>query len=344
MSPIAVLATTTLAITTPQVVIVTTTSAVSIEQIKLNRVLKRGTTGEDVKKLQQVLASFPDIYPEGLITGYFGKLTEKAVRQLQAKQGIVSSGSPETTGFGQVGPKTLSVINEVVITGSSGGVSVPTQESGATVLQSNIKTTNTPQSLVTVSSTSSIPIVIPQNTASTTYTSSSGFGSGGVSPSTPIFVVEPHPAVQATSSDASSTPNPPPPSPLPASDTTGPTITNLSITPTTVAAGGQVSFTATAEDPSGVQNLVYVIQYPGTSYSLQPNCNFNGVTSGTCAFGESVDHGIKDPTILGDYVITSIRITDTLGNVATYYPNGTVSGGASATHSLSIPAITVTAL
>ena len=40
------------------------------------------------------------------ITGYFGLITEKAVQQWQKEHAIVSSGSPATTGYGAVGPKT----------------------------------------------------------------------------------------------------------------------------------------------------------------------------------------------------------------------------------------------
>ena len=42
------------------------------EELKLTRSLKRGESGEEVKKLQEYLKQFPDIYPEGLITGFFG--------------------------------------------------------------------------------------------------------------------------------------------------------------------------------------------------------------------------------------------------------------------------------
>ncbi|MBI4132667.1 MAG: peptidoglycan-binding protein [Candidatus Sungbacteria bacterium] len=70
----------------------------------LVRTLREGTTGDDVKILQSVLAADPEIYPEGLITGYFGRLTAQAVRRYQAKHGI------ETVGA--VGPKTLRKLNE----------------------------------------------------------------------------------------------------------------------------------------------------------------------------------------------------------------------------------------
>lgn len=75
-----------------------------------SRTLYRGVsdsnTGGEVTKLQKILAADPTVYPEGLVTGYYGSLTEKAVQSWQAKQGIASSGSSATTGYGVVGPQT----------------------------------------------------------------------------------------------------------------------------------------------------------------------------------------------------------------------------------------------
>ncbi|HEY4475838.1 MAG TPA: peptidoglycan-binding domain-containing protein, partial [Candidatus Paceibacterota bacterium] len=44
-------------------------------------------------------------------TSFFGLLTEKAVQRFQASKGIISSGSPGTTGYGFVGPKTRVALN-----------------------------------------------------------------------------------------------------------------------------------------------------------------------------------------------------------------------------------------
>jgi len=81
------------------------------------RSLVFGVRGADVTELQKSLASLPfggpDIYPEGLVTGYFGRLTEGAVKRFQAKHEIVSSGLPVTTGYGIFGPKTRAKFKEV---------------------------------------------------------------------------------------------------------------------------------------------------------------------------------------------------------------------------------------
>ena len=45
------------------------------------------------------------------MTGYYGQLTKAGVERFQAEQGIVSSGTPATTGYGRVGPKTRYALN-----------------------------------------------------------------------------------------------------------------------------------------------------------------------------------------------------------------------------------------
>ncbi|MDP2650309.1 MAG: peptidoglycan-binding protein [bacterium] len=77
--------------------------------LALKRTLYYGVRGDDVRELQEFLRSVGDYeYPE--ITGYFGLATEKAVQRYQARSGIVSSGTPYTTGYGVVGPKTSSAM------------------------------------------------------------------------------------------------------------------------------------------------------------------------------------------------------------------------------------------
>lgn len=63
-----------------------------------------GTVGSAVRTLQELLARETDVYPEALVTGYYGPLTRRAVQRFQMKHGVVSSaGEP---GYGYVGPKT----------------------------------------------------------------------------------------------------------------------------------------------------------------------------------------------------------------------------------------------
>lgn len=68
--------------------------------------LKEGDKNENVKALQALLAADTTIYPEGLITGFYGPLTTKAVRKFQEKHGL------EKVGF--IGPKTKLKLNELL--------------------------------------------------------------------------------------------------------------------------------------------------------------------------------------------------------------------------------------
>lgn len=72
----------------------------------LSNYLGYGSTGTDVYKLQTFLASNSDIYPAGLVTGYYGPLTEAAVQQYQLSYGISMVGA--------VGPVTLASVNNTM--------------------------------------------------------------------------------------------------------------------------------------------------------------------------------------------------------------------------------------
>lgn len=86
----------------------------------IGRVLKLGTSGDDVTRLQQFLARDPSVYPEAVISGYYGSLTQAAVQRWQTKYNVVSSGTPDTTGFGVVGPRTAAAISLLCSTGGGG--------------------------------------------------------------------------------------------------------------------------------------------------------------------------------------------------------------------------------
>jgi hypothetical protein len=83
---------------------------------KFQRFLKKGMRGEDVKCLQEILKSEgPEIYPEGLVTGYFGPLTFRAVVKFQekySKEILQPFGLKKGTGF--VGFLTLKKLNSIL--------------------------------------------------------------------------------------------------------------------------------------------------------------------------------------------------------------------------------------
>jgi PKD repeat protein len=76
----------------------------------VSRVLKRGATGVDVNRLQQFLALDPAVYPEAQVSGYYGALTEAAVKRFQCKNKLVCDGTPDSTGYGVTGPRTAALM------------------------------------------------------------------------------------------------------------------------------------------------------------------------------------------------------------------------------------------
>lgn len=54
--------------------------------------LKEGSENDDVRKLQELLASDSTLYPRGLITGYYGALTSEAVKRFQTRHGLTVTG------------------------------------------------------------------------------------------------------------------------------------------------------------------------------------------------------------------------------------------------------------
>lgn len=76
---------------------------------QLTAELDYGQTSTNVTNLQIFLASAPNIYPQGLVTGYFGPLTKSAVMNFQNAYGIYQAG--------RVGPQTLAKINSLIASG-----------------------------------------------------------------------------------------------------------------------------------------------------------------------------------------------------------------------------------
>jgi hypothetical protein len=81
--------------------------------------LSPGSRGAVVTDLQNFLIE-QGLLASGNATGYFGPLTTKALQSFQAAQGIVTSGSPTTTGFGNFGPQTRNTINSLYSHTSTG--------------------------------------------------------------------------------------------------------------------------------------------------------------------------------------------------------------------------------
>jgi len=112
--------------------------------LQLKTQLKEGMSGEDVKLLQEFLASDPEIYPEGKITGYFGSLTKKAIQKFQKKACISS--------VGNVGPQTIRRINELLSEGAGKSGHIPAGLLRASGLQKKLcgTSTSTPDTIAPV--------------------------------------------------------------------------------------------------------------------------------------------------------------------------------------------------
>ena len=95
----------------------TTAKEVKKTSLELKRQLRLGMSGEDIELLQEFLSTDSEIYPEGLKTGYFGPLTKRAVERFQKKMGVEQ--------VGQVGPKTIAKINELLTEGAGNSGKIP---------------------------------------------------------------------------------------------------------------------------------------------------------------------------------------------------------------------------
>ncbi len=83
----------------------TTSTDKTLQCLTLKDDLWQGARGVDVGKLQLFLHNTGD-YTYHTITKYYGHATKQAVQRYQQRRGIVSYGTPHTTGYGVVGPKT----------------------------------------------------------------------------------------------------------------------------------------------------------------------------------------------------------------------------------------------
>lgn len=74
------------------------------------KTLKKGSIGLEVSRLQEFLKKDSSIYPEGIVSGYFGSATFRAVARFQKKYNITNEKDPF---LGTVGPKTRAKLNEM---------------------------------------------------------------------------------------------------------------------------------------------------------------------------------------------------------------------------------------
>ncbi|MDP3982429.1 MAG: ABC transporter substrate-binding protein [bacterium] len=84
------------------------------ETVAIRSNLQKGSQGSEVRALQECLARFPDIYPNGTVSGNFGPATEQAVLAFQEKyaQEILAP-SGLTQGTGRVAAGTKDKLQEI---------------------------------------------------------------------------------------------------------------------------------------------------------------------------------------------------------------------------------------
>lgn len=82
---------------------------ISSPRKKFYKLLTLGSKGDDVSALQEFLKN-NNYYPEGLVTGYMGPATVRAVKKFQEQNKIAKFGQ---AGYGLVGPATRAKINSL---------------------------------------------------------------------------------------------------------------------------------------------------------------------------------------------------------------------------------------
>lgn len=66
--------------------------AVPLAKINAQTNWSLGSQSEEIRNLQEILKTDPTIYPEGLVTGYFGPITQRAIQRVQARCGLPQNG------------------------------------------------------------------------------------------------------------------------------------------------------------------------------------------------------------------------------------------------------------
>ena len=97
---------------------------------QFTRNLSLGSNGSDVLSLQRFLVT-QGLLGSNAVTGSFGGDTQNAIQTLQTRYNIVSSGTPTTTGWGNVGPKTIRLIGLNCAAQATAASNAPQQISAA---------------------------------------------------------------------------------------------------------------------------------------------------------------------------------------------------------------------
>jgi len=235
------------------------------------------TTDGEVSKLQQFLG--------GRVTGYFGPVTLQLVQNWQATHGIVSSGSPDTTGYGYAGTKTRTSMNCANNQVSNTNFATPSQSNNP-----HIQTATTTTATSTISTATSTPSgAVPAIPAVPAVPATSATPAVPATPITPAVPATPAiPAVPAT-----------PAVPEQTATTTAATTTRT-IT-ATAGTGGSIS-------PAG---SVLVTQGTNKTFTIAANAGYTISTT-------TVD-GVNQGAI-STYTFTNVQTTHTISATFSLIP------------------------
>lgn len=149
----------------------------------LNRQLELGMSGSDVSTLQTFLAQDITIYPQGLVTGYFGFLTKSAVSNFQDRNNIAN--------VGRVGPVTMVAINNQMNGGTvvnSGNAPIIFSPSIAVTTNNAIVSWTTNEAAKGVVYYSNVPLTTYENTNSVDVSGSTAMTSTNLSNSQSVII------------------------------------------------------------------------------------------------------------------------------------------------------------
>lgn len=239
-------------------------------EIQFTKSLVRGTEGDEVKQLQEVLSKDPEIYPEGKVTGFFGPATEAAVKRFQEKHGIES--------LGTIGPKTRAKLNQLITEGAGRSGVIPpglerrfgttTPEQASPTFLPSIPSGTIPAQPVGQTGTTTIPAVPVIIVATSTIGTSTAVTSTP-SPLSPSGTTPPAGTIGSLSSSTGAstitTATPPllpspdsiPPSPSPSPSTGGTATTTATSTVDTISPSVPTNLTATVVSSTQI-NLSWI--------------------------------------------------------------------------------------
>ncbi|TSC77399.1 MAG: peptidyl-Asp metallopeptidase, partial [Parcubacteria group bacterium Gr01-1014_33] len=184
-------------------------------EIQFTAFLSKGSQGDEVTQLQEILKQDSEIYPEGLVTGYFGTATQAAVKRFQARHGIEA--------LGIIGPRTRAKLNELITQGAGQSENIPPGLLRAPGIQKKLGD-GTEDTLPSPTPSGTIPAIPGQHATSTSMATSTLIG---LPPPTPSGTIPAQPATTTAST-------PPPPGTPPPSSTPPPPSGTSTTTPPSV--------------------------------------------------------------------------------------------------------------